>query len=292
MVFEGENGQGKTNLLEAIHILSVGKSTRTSSDRDLIPQYPELASNQEMYSRIAAEISTENETTQLQIDFQSSRVEQTSETQRNSLLKMIRQGRSDPMELSYWDDQLVNEGKYIIEKRSNVILKLSNIASSIHTELSGISDNLHIVYKPSIGAILKNDVTGLFYQKLSDSKVKESASAVTLTGPHRDDLTITVDEMDTSKYGSRGQARTVVLAMKLAEAEYIKFLRDKGPILLLDDVLSELDQNHRSHVLDRARQYDQTFISTADISSLGSCLGKSLTIYTISDGLIKEYNPI
>ena len=213
-------------------------------------------------------------------------------TQRNSLLKMIRQGRSDPMELSYWDDQLVNEGKYIIEKRSNVILKLSNIASSIHTELSGISDNLHIVYKPSIGAILKNDVTGLFYQKLSDSKVKESASAVTLTGPHRDDLTITVDEMDTSKYGSRGQARTVVLAMKLAEAEYIKFLRDKGPILLLDDVLSELDQNHRSHVLDRARQYDQTFISTADISSLGSCLGKSLTIYTISDGLIKEYNPI
>ena len=81
MVFEGENGQGKTNLLEAIHILSVGKSTRTSSDRDLIPQYPELASNQEMYSRIAAEISTENETTQLQIDFQSSRVEQTSESQ-------------------------------------------------------------------------------------------------------------------------------------------------------------------------------------------------------------------
>ena len=186
---------------------------------------------------------------------------------RNHLLKRIRHRSASPDELQFWDVELIAEASFIIEQRANTLASLNDIAAPLHSELAGIDDMLELVYRPSID--IPQEVTvdvaaEILTEGLADERSREIAQGFTILGPHRDDVEPQVAGMQASAYASRGQVRTVVLAMKLAEAEHLKRRRGQEPVLLLDDVLSELDSGRRNLVLDKAATYQQCFITTAE----------------------------
>ena len=187
--------------------------------------------------------------------------------QRNHLLKRIRHRSASPDELQFWDVELIAEASFIIEQRANTLASLNDIVAPLHSELAGADDMLELVYRPSID--IPQEVTvdvaaEILTEGLADERSREIAQGFTILGPHRDDVEPQVAGMQASAYASRGQVRTVVLAMKLAEAEHLKRRRGQEPVLLLDDVLSELDSGRRNLVLDKAATYQQCFITTAE----------------------------
>ena len=130
---------------------------------------------------------------------------------------------------------------------------------------------MEVRYRPNVAPTGDASVEALVQDMrsaLEDRRHRETAQGVTISGPHRDDLQVVIDDMDAAAYASRGQARTAVLAMKLAEANYLKEQRGHEPVILLDDVLSELDSGRRAQVLERLSVYQQTFITTTDLSSI------------------------
>jgi|TARA_B100000809_G_scaffold119499_2_gene117736 DNA replication and repair protein RecF len=187
--------------------------------------------------------------------------------QRNHLLKRIRHRSASPDELQFWDVELIAEASFIIEQRANTLASLNDIVAPLHSELAGADDMLELVYRPSID--IPQEVTvdvaaEILTEGLADERSREIAQGFTILGPHRDDVEPQIAGMQASAYASRGQVRTVVLAMKLAEAEHLKRRRGQEPVLLLDDVLSELDSGRRNLVLDKAATYQQCFITTAE----------------------------
>ncbi|HBJ32271.1 MAG TPA: DNA replication/repair protein RecF [Dehalococcoidia bacterium] len=187
--------------------------------------------------------------------------------QRNHLLKRIRHRSASPDELQFWDVELIAEASFIIEQRANTLASLNDIVAPLHSELAGADDMLELVYRPSID--IPQEVTvdvaaEILTEGLADERSREIAQGFTILGPHRDDVEPQIAGMQASAYASRGQVRTVVLAMKLAEAEHLKRRRGQEPVLLLDDVLSELDSGRRNLVLDKAATYQQYFITTAE----------------------------
>ena len=301
VLVEGENGQGKSNLLEAIYLLAIAKSARATADREMVRWQ---AGDEETYSRVAATIQQDGEPLRVQIDFRgipSANVEsgeaEHSQTQRNGLesrqvqkyiringvprrasdlvgrvnavmftandlelvygtpsvrrryldilisqvdrsylkalqryqrvvyqrnhlLKRVRERSSHTDELEFWDGELVTEGKYIIAHRLHAIQKLSELACSIHEELTGNGEMLALEYRP--GVDIGSDETEEaiaedFRREIAARRQKEIAQGVTIIGPHRDDFQLLIDGMDAGMYASRGQSRTAVLAMKLAE---------------------------------------------------------------------------
>ena len=187
--------------------------------------------------------------------------------QRNHLLKRIRHRSASPDELQFWDVELIAEASFIIEQRANTLASLNDIVAPLHSELAGADDMLELVYRPSID--IPQEVTvdvaaEILTEGLADERSREIAQGFTILGPHRDDVEPQIAGMQASAYASRGQVRTVVLAMKLAEAEHLKRRRGQEPVLLLDDVLSELDSGRRDLVLDKAATYQQCFITTAE----------------------------
>ena len=211
-------------------------------------------------------------------------------SQRNHLLKMVRQGRSHPGELSFWDDELVNTGRYIMSVRTETVLRLSQEAGPIHRELTGGGEELELVYRPSVdvGTSASEDELGRCLRRAMELQhSREVAQGFTLCGPHRDDLQILLDDMDAGPYASRGQCRTVVLAMKLAEAGYLRDRRGHEPVLLLDDVLSELDANRRSQVLDRIGQYEQCLITTTDVEPIDKKYLSRMSRFVVFGGMVE-----
>ena len=187
--------------------------------------------------------------------------------QRNHLLKRIRHRSASPDELQFWDVELIAEASFIIEQRANTLASLNDIVAPLHSELAGADDMLELVYRPSID--IPQEVTvdvaaEILTEGLADERSREIAQGFTILGPHRDDVEPQIAGMQASAYASRGQVRTVVLPMKLAEAEHLKRRRGQEPVLLLDDVLSELDSGRRNLVLDKAATYQQCFITTAE----------------------------
>ena len=376
VLFQGDNGQGKSNLLEAIYMLAVAKSPRASTDRELVRRQPV---DEETYSRISAIVDRvaepkedrDDSSLRLQIDFSSTpiTIEDGSDnlgsiggisvqkyirvngvprrasylvgqlnavmftaddlelvygspairrrymdilisqmdqkylrtlqryqrvlTQRNSLLKAIREGRSQEGELAFWDEQLVSEGEYIIGQRRLCIQALSEMAAPIQQGLSGNGDPFQIIYQPNVSLNDCADQRAIgesMQAALLERRRRELAQGVTVTGPHRDDLVMLLGGMDVGAYASRGQSRTVVLAMKLAEAGYLKARRSQEPILLLDDVLSELDTQRREHILDQASQYQQSFLTTADVGNIDQHHLSAMTRYAVKSGTVQPYD--
>ena len=128
------------------------------------------------------------------------------------------------------------------------------------------------------------------HRSLQERRRRELAQGVTVTGPHRDDLRITLNGMDAGAFASRGQSRTIVLAMKLAEAGYLKAHRGQEPILLLDDVLSELDVGRREHVLEQAARYQQSFRTTAEADRIGPAHLSTMARYLVEAGDVRPYH--
>ena len=178
--------------------------------------------------------------------------------QRNHLLKEIGiENKKNLMEtLEIWDLQLIEYGNRLIERRKQFIQDMNEIVSSVHRKLTGNRENIKIIYEPCNGNIPLE-------QTIKKNRERDLRMKSTSSGPHRDDICIMHDRMDIRKFGSQGQQRTAALSLKLAEIELVKNTIGDTPVLLLDDVLSELDKHRQNYLLD----------SISDIQTLITCTG-------------------
>ena len=176
--------------------------------------------------------------------------------QRNKLLKDMFMNNDLKETLNIWDMQLVSYGNKIIERRRIFVDQLNEIIYDIHKKLSGGREELRIVYEPNVEI-------DEFEQKMKYSRERDIKAKMTTVGPHRDDFSIMVGDVDIRKYGSQGQQRTAALSLKLSEIELVKRITKDNPVLLLDDVLSELDSNRQNYLLN----------SIGDIQTIITCTG-------------------
>lgn len=196
--------------------------------------------------------------------------------QRNKLLKDIFYNQSLKDTLPVWNMQLLQYGKKVIARRSEFIRELNEVVYDIHKKISGDKEELFIKYEPNIDDIF-------FEDELLRSKEKDLKYAQTSVGPHRDDLKIEVGNVDIRKYGSQGQQRTCALSLKLSEIKLVeKTIHDK-PILLLDDVLSELDQNRQNFLL-KAINETQTIITCTGLDDFVKNRFTTNRVYEVKNG--------
>lgn len=188
-------------------------------------------------------------------------------TARNKVLKRIREGKGRVDELDYWTEELVKQGQGVSVKREEFF----NLVSNLETPLG----QFKFAYKQSPISI----------EKLKQTNGREVAAAATLIGPHRDDYVVMLDGRHLSHFGSRGEQRTATLAFKLAQLEYMAKILGKRPILLLDDVFSELDVDHRAHVVEVVGK-QQTIIATVELENIPQSFLASARILRIEDGSI------
>ncbi|OUQ12762.1 DNA replication/repair protein RecF [Lachnoclostridium sp. An14] len=163
-------------------------------------------------------------------------------TQRNKLLKELSFHPEYEPTLDVWDAQMVQYGREVMEYRREFIEELNGIIGSIHRQLSGEKEELRIDYEP-------NSAPEEFERELMQGRAQDIRQKTSLTGPHRDDISFLINGIDIRKFGSQGQQRTTALSLKLAEIEIVKKLVRDYPILLLDDVLSELDSSRQNQLL-------------------------------------------
>lgn len=189
-------------------------------------------------------------------------------TARNRVLKRIREGHSEVTELTYWTDGLVAQGKLISDKRK------------------GFFEFINALERPLGEFIFEYKPSALTVERLSETNGSEVAAAATLIGPHRDDFKISLEDRNLAHFGSRGEQRYSTLAFKLAQLEYMAKILGKRPILLLDDVFSELDGLHRAHVVDVVSK-QQTIIATVELENIPQTFLDSARILRVMDGKIQ-----
>lgn len=204
--------------------------------------------------------------------------------QRNRLLKDMVFKPEYEETLDIWDVQLVKYGREIIQCRESFITQLNELIGKIHRKLSGDKENIRIIYDPcSSFSNLEQDIGK---SRLSDKKQKN-----TLVGPHRDDIGFYIDDIDIRKFGSQGQQRTAALSLKLAEIELVKKMVKDYPILLLDDVLSELDGERQNHLLSAISKI-QTMITCTGLEDFVSNRFPIDRIFKVVNGTVTQENHI
>lgn len=199
--------------------------------------------------------------------------------QRNHLLRRLGEGLAQPQELAFWDKEVVEHGSYITLRRHELISALNSLAQEIHLGLTSGYERLEIKYLPNVargGSGVLADLSALsaadptlalsqaFHQDLAKARGREIAQGISLVGPHRDDLQFLVNRVDMGVYGSRGQQRAIIQSLKLAEAQLIVDKTDESPVLLLDDVLSELDRQRQEKLLQAIASYSQVIVTTTE----------------------------
>ena len=207
--------------------------------------------------------------------------------QRNRLLRLRREGRAASDELDFWDGELVKEGAWLTWRRHEVMDLLEPACTGHHHDLSGPGEALELRYRPSVP--LAGDADGMadsYRAALRAAEPRERATAATAVGPHRDDFEIIVNGLDMGAFASRGQARTIALSLRLAEAETLSAVRGIGPLLLLDDALSEMDASRRYRVLEKASQYPQVLITTTDPEQVSGFFGAGATYFRVDGGKV------
>tara|TARA_B100000029_G_C17592992_1_gene963157 strand:+ start:1652 stop:2800 length:1149 start_codon:yes stop_codon:yes gene_type:complete len=345
--FTADNGEGKSNLLEAIYLLAIGKSYRANFEKELISWQLE---NPDDYTIIAAEIER-NEglrsiriglkasdgnriTKQVRIDGIPKRITdligvlnavlfsaedmdlifgnpsgrrryldillaQISKNyvnalskyqrillQRNALLKNIKDNIAQENELDFWDLSLAKEASILLQHRITAMEYLNAMVLEIHSQLSGTRD-LSIEYVSTVVTdISVENLEKAMLKCLSSSRNQEISRGTTIIGPHRDDIRLISKGTEASKHVSRGQARLIALSLRLAESRLLSRERSESPIILLDDVFSELDQIHRNLIMDEISNYSQIIITTADEYLLGSNYTKDVTRLMLKAGVI------
>ena len=341
-VFLGDNAQGKTNLIEAIHFASLGRSQRVSKETDLIRWEQTQAFINLSFQKlgveqtVAFELSADKQRRILLNDhpirikqligrfntvlfapedlflikgapinrrkFLDAEISQASPvyfadlltynkilTQRNSLLKLIKDGQAKADNLALWNEQIAAVGFKIISKRLEAIGKINTLADELQRKISTNLEYLNIAYEfhgLRDGEQLDLNVGSWYHKKLLNSQQSDIARGSTSFGPHVDDLKLLINDRDLRSFGSQGQQRTAVLALKLAELEFIKEETGDYPILLLDDVMSELDVKRRTELLDFLnRQQIQTFITATDSAYFPT--GSKADFFSVRSGIIK-----
>ncbi len=188
--------------------------------------------------------------------------------QRNKVLEMIREEHRGAQQLDFWNSQITAQSQILHESRQNFVEFAKKIIPNYSERLIDGEKHIEFAYK-------KSEIT---LERLSNYKEKEIASKQTLIGPHRDDFLINVGQKNMAEFGSRGQQRAVVLLLKLLEIAYLEEIKKERPVLLLDDIFSELDSKHRKYVLDIINQ-QQTIATSAESSEiLGVKRGKIINL--------------
>ncbi len=363
-VFEGENGHGKSNLLEAAYLLAIAKSPRASNDRELVNwevaasgghvQVLGVARQQDLTVQAQLDVEVSPPSPLGPTSFQKSlRVNGVVRTaaefvgavnivffqaddlelvtgppsvrrryldilisqadaaylknqqrysrvvmQRNQLLRRIREGLASMDELEFWDSRLAHEGSAIVERRQKAVADLVTHATPVHEALSS-GGALGLDYRPRVSGSGREQPTGGDFGTVSIAdnilnalravRAREVAQGVTVIGPHRDDLDIALDGQPAGAFASRGQARSIALALKLAEAAVVTGSAGRKPILALDDVLSELDATRRRLVLDGVCGYDQVLLTTADFGLIDDTYLANAIKFAVRDGTVSQH---
>lgn len=209
--------------------------------------------------------------------------------QRNHLLKELQKNRKHEMMLDVLTTQLIEYGAKLLKKRFEFLEHLQRWSEQIHLEISQGKERLQIRYKPTIDVSEQLDLSKIedeFLAKFSTIREREIMRGTTLIGPHRDDLTFFVNDRNVQTFGSQGQQRTTALSVKLAELELMKELIGEYPILLLDDVLSELDDKRQTHLLNTIQGKVQTFVTTTNVDGINHETLRNAATFTISSGVV------
>ena len=228
--------------------------------------------------------------------------------QRNALLRQICASHADANQLDYWDEQLSNLGAYVLSRRLWATRELARHAGKIHLALTGGQERLQLRYHGSVTGQVPYGASGLsdeeemgaweddamhvsglaasFLAALRAARAEEIARAVTVLGPHRDDLRSLLNDRDATIFASRGQQRTLVLALKLGEVELMRGQTGEMPILLLDDVISELDQHRAQFLLQNLVHTHQVLITTTNKDCFPADFLASAVLWGIHDGSI------
>lgn len=339
----GENAQGKTNMMEAIYVLAMAKSHRTSNDKDLIRWNEEYAKIEGKAEKRNGSLSLElliskkgkrakcnhieqqrlsqyvghlnvvmfapedlnlvKGSPQVRRRFIDMEIGQISPVyihdlsqyqkllqQRNHCLKMMQtRERSDEAVLDVLTEQLVWLAAKITLRRRQFLSLLEQWAAPIHREISRGAEQLHIRYEPSVDVSDKAELSRIveaYRETFAAVKEREVQRGTTLVGPHRDEVAFWVNGKNVQTFGSQGQQRTTALAVKLAEIELIFSELGDYPILLLDDVLSELDDFRQTHLLDAIRKKVQTFVTTTSIDGINHDVIQEAAIYRVHSGSV------
>ena len=206
--------------------------------------------------------------------------------QRNKLLKDLYYNPSLKDTLSIWDSQLVSFGSKIIERRIQFIEQINSIINDIHSNLSGGKEFLRIEYEP-------DTLIDIYEEELNKSQEKDIKLKQTTVGPHRDDISFMVKrkdeekEIDIRKYGSQGQQRTAALSLKLSEIELVRKVTKDTPVLLLDDVLSELDSNRQNYLLNSIGDI-QTIITCTGLDEFVNHRFEINKLFKVTNGIVEE----
>jgi len=227
--------------------------------------------------------------------------------QRNALLKRIIERRSNPAELEFWDEELASSGAVIIAGRQKFLRELETKAQDTHHALTGGRETLSLKYLPSImptAAVdnrqLSFDVIGLdlnrqlepeqvkpqFLQRLMEKQREDIQRGLTLSGPHRDELRLFINERDCGLYGSRGQARTAVMALKFAELQWMRDQIGEYPLFLLDEVAAELDSKRRAFLLERLDGQAQTLVTATGLDIFAPAFLNRARVFRVVNGQI------
>lgn len=344
-VFLGPNAQGKTNLLEAIYVLALTRSHRTTTDKELIGWDGKEASVQgivkKQYGNVPLSLMFTNKGKKARMNhldqaklanyigqlnvilfapedlalvkgapsirrsFIDREFSQMSPKylyianqyravlkQRNQYLKQLQSKQAkDILFLEVLTDQLTNFASELIVRRLNLLKKLDAAAAPIHAAITQNAESLQINYVSQLHADELGDETTIkqaMMARFENLQPREIIMGTTLLGPHRDDLLFNVNDHDVATFGSQGQQRTTALAVKLAEIDLMKQETGEYPILLLDDVLSELDTTRQTHLLTAIQDKVQTFITTPSLSDVAKQLINEPKIFNVSAGTLTE----
>ena len=364
-LFQGENAQGKTNLLEAVAMLATSNSFHASSDREIVSW-----NSSDRVTRIVAGVKRHNEDLNIEIViFDPARLEKGDSgerepqfippherqrkrikingvpkraidligqvtvvlfapndlslvdgspeerrrfldrglcqmqphycqalqryrkivTQRSALLKRIRENQEDPRMLDYLDEKLTELATMITFERRRMVASLNQYVDELQAIISGGREHLTIIYRPSFAIEPTSDTLETlqhFRTQLLEARRKEIRQGVCLLGPHRDDLEFLVNGVNMLTYGSRGQQRTVALASKLGELAFMRSVTGEEPILLLDDVFSELDFSRREYLLRQVLKHEQVLITATDFASFPEEILSKAHQYQVLSGAV------
>ncbi|PSO98990.1 MAG: DNA replication/repair protein RecF [Cyanobacteria bacterium SW_6_48_11] len=353
-ILVGNNAQGKSNLLEAVELLSTLKSHRATRDRDLVLEgttagqiqattkrtYGSMELGLTLRKQGRRTVALNREFLRRQIDFLGilNAVEFSSLDlelvrgaperrrnwldsllvqlepvyayilqqynkvlrQRNALLKEIRDREKSESttngqareQLAIWDAQLVENGSRVMRRRARVLQRVAPLAQLWHASISGETEVLEIKYAPNV-TWSQDDPEGVqqaISEKIQQRRIAEQQLGSTVVGPHRDEVEFTINQTPARIYGSQGQQRTLVLAVKLAELKLIEEVVGEPPLLLLDDVLAELDPNRQNQLLQAIQDRFQTLITTTHLSSFDAQWRKDSQILSVEAGEINQFH--
>ncbi|SJZ89296.1 DNA replication/repair protein RecF [Garciella nitratireducens] len=211
--------------------------------------------------------------------------------QRNFLLKRIKYKNSFKDTLYVWDQQLVEIGSKIILTRIHFLKKINEFAKNLHTEITNNLEQIELFYQSTVLSNKEDikNIKDVFQEKLKKNQIMDIQRGTTTIGPHRDDIKINVNQIDIRSFGSQGQQRTAALSLKLSIFELIHLEIGEYPILLLDDVMSELDQNRQNKLMDSLKNI-QSLITCTDLNFLKENYPIENQVYQVKNGQLSMFS--